>query len=315
MATGDQIPIKSILVFENGQQLGQVIGLDFQGDTSVEIARNILQVSVTNPDPAAPDQSFQINDGGIFGAADGIVNDPVNLRPKLTNDIEWANGINLGVLEWNPTAARILTLPDATDVLVGRATVDTLTNKAIDADLNTITDIRDANVAVTAAIAGTKISPDFGAQNIITTGSALLGPTPISRASTGIIRIANNASVIVGRRADDLADLVFMAVDGVNNMYLACSNTGSNQFSTCTILPATSGLLGAAATPMINWTDAGMFLGTTNPGFGSGSRVFALQNALAAPSTDPSGGGILYSEGGALKWRGSSGTVTTIAAA
>ncbi len=39
----------------------------------------------------------------------------------------------------------------------------------------------------------------------------------------------------------------------------------------------------------------------------------ALANAATAPTTNPAGGGLLYAEGGALKWRGSSGTVTTIA--
>jgi len=40
----------------------------------------------------------------------------------------------------------------------------------------------------------------------------------------------------------------------------------------------------------------------------------ALEN-IAAPSVSLTGGGILYVESGALKFRGSSGTVTTIAAA
>lgn len=40
-----------------------------------------------------------------------------------------------------------------------------------------------------------------------------------------------------------------------------------------------------------------------------------LADVTAAPSTNPVGGGVLYSEAGALKWRGPSGTVTTIAAA
>jgi hypothetical protein len=49
--------------------------------------------------------------------------------------------------------------------------------------------------------------------------------------------------------------------------------------------------------------------------FGSGSKVIFIGNATTAPTTDPTGGGILYCEGGALKFRGSSGTVTTIAPA
>jgi hypothetical protein len=55
-------------------------------------------------------------------------------------------------------------------------------------------------------------------------------------------------------------------------------------------------------------------LGLGGTSFGSGVKVFFLANATA-PSTNPTGGGILYVESGALKFRGSSGTVTTIAAA
>jgi hypothetical protein len=64
------------------------------------------------------------------------------------------------------------------------------------------------------------------------------------------------------------------------------------------------------------------FAGSRNAQFGSvttsvggGSGVIGIANAGTVPSTNPSGGGILYVEGGALKFRGSSGTVTTIAAA
>lgn len=48
---------------------------------------------------------------------------------------------------------------------------------------------------------------------------------------------------------------------------------------------------------------------------GGGSVVAFIKNATTVPTTNPTGGGILYAEAGALKWRGSSGTVTTIAPA
>lgn len=38
----------------------------------------------------------------------------------------------IGSLSWTPTAARTLTLPDATDTLIGRDTTDTLTHKTYD---------------------------------------------------------------------------------------------------------------------------------------------------------------------------------------
>jgi hypothetical protein len=49
---------------------------------------------------------------------------------------------------------------------------------------------------------------------------------------------------------------------------------------------------------------------------GSGVRgAIALSNAAITPTANPTGGGILYAEGGALKWRAPSGTITTIAPA
>lgn len=51
----------------------------------------------------------------------------------------------------------------------------------------------------------------------------------------------------------------------------------------------------------------------TTSQFGAGRGVIAIANASVAPSANPAGGGILYVEDGALKYRGSNGTVTVIA--
>ena len=45
---------------------------------------------------------------------------------------------------------------------------------------------------------------------------------------------------------------------------------------------------------------------------GGGAGVVAIANCTTVPTTTYAGGGILYVEGGALKFRGSSGTITTI---
>lgn len=50
--------------------------------------------------------------------------------------------------------------------------------------------------------------------------------------------------------------------------------------------------------------------------WGGGLRgILGIPNAGTVPSTNPTGGGLLYAEGGALKYRGSSGTVTVLGAA
>jgi hypothetical protein len=53
----------------------------------------------------------------------------------------------------------------------------------------------------------------------------------------------------------------------------------------------------------------------TTSQFGRGQGVIGIANATIAPSVNPAGGGILYVEDGALKYRGSNGTVTVIASA
>jgi len=62
-----------------------------------------------------------------------------------------------------------------------------------------------------------------------------------------------------------------------------------------------------------NILEANLQLFSTVGAFGGGIGVLGIRNAATVPSSDPSNGGVLYCEGGALKYRGSSGTVTTIA--
>jgi len=61
-------------------------------------------------------------------------------------------------------------------------------------------------------------------------------------------------------------------------------------------------------------TGGNVGIGTADQ-FGSGAKVVGIANATTVPTTNPTGGGVLYVEGGALKFRGSSGTITTVAVA
>ena len=60
------------------------------------------------------------------------------------------------------------------------------------------------------------------------------------------------------------------------------------------------------------WSNVGI---GAAPSAGGGARVIFIANAATVPTTNPTLGGILYVESGALKYRGSSGTVTTLGAA
>jgi hypothetical protein len=69
------------------------------------------------------------------------------------------------------------------------------------------------------------------------------------------------------------------------------------------------------------WTTIASLTGQANVGvgthseFGSGAGVIGIANATTVPTANPTGGGVFYVQAGALKYRGSSGTITTIAPA
>lgn len=70
----------------------------------------------------------------------------------------------------------------------------------------------------------------------------------------------------------------------------------------------------AAGTGSVVLSAAGASVMAVGQWSGADKAIYIL-NTTTAPSANPTGGGYLYCEGGALKYRGSSGTITTIAAA
>lgn len=88
---------------------------------------------------------------------------------------------------------------------------------------------------------------------------------------------------------DTQADVDFRVEgDSVSHLIFADATATTENLALC-----------AAAAPNWQTMDRGIFLG----------------DASTAPTGNPASGGFLYSEAGALKWRGSGGTTTTIAAA
>jgi len=72
-----------------------------------------------------------------------------------------------------------ITLPTSTDTLVGRATTDTLTNKSINSDNNTITNIVNADIKSSPAIADTKLNTISTANKVSLTAVDVDGGTDI----------------------------------------------------------------------------------------------------------------------------------------
>jgi hypothetical protein len=113
---------------------------------------------------------------------------------SLTFEGSTANAFETTVAVVDPTADRTITLPNVTGTVVTTGDTGTVTSTMI---LDGT--IVDGDVNASAAIAGTKISPDFGSQNVVTTGTssaAALIPTGSSVPTNGVyLPSANNVAI------------------------------------------------------------------------------------------------------------------------
>jgi hypothetical protein len=132
---------------------------------------------------------------------------------------------------------------------------------------------------------------------------------------------AGHLAVILG------VDRVGLAVRGVASQSFNLTewqNSGGTVFASVTssgALSTTQGVLTPNLQSTTGLTTIAL-IGNRNAQFGSatgsvggGTAVIGIANASAVPTSNPVGGGILYVEAGALKYRGSSGTITTLGAA
>lgn len=129
-----------------------------------------------------------------------------------------------------------------------------------------------------------------------------------------ILRITAGANALQSIQFNNSTGNVFLGQCGATNNLL--TGTAAGDFAVQLIKEA--GILHIGRSEARGTLRIGNNLGVgagAADSFGSGKGVVFLANAEAAPSGNPSGGGILFAEAGALKYRGSSGTVTTVAAA
>jgi len=87
----------------------------------------------------------------------------------------------------DPTGDRTVSLPNATDTLVGKATTDTLTNKSIDSDNNTITNIVNADIKSTAAIAFSKMADLTASRALVSDGNGDVSVSAVTSTEIGYL--------------------------------------------------------------------------------------------------------------------------------
>ncbi|MDX2296699.1 MULTISPECIES: hyaluronoglucosaminidase [Streptomyces] len=133
-----------------------------------------------------------------------------------------------------------------------------------------------------------------GVDDFVVKGSGAVGiGVPIGATPRGRVEIAQRSSLI---------GLLMQANEDANSRLIEIRD----RTGTARLRVLNSGALAA---------HNAMFGVTSGESYGGGDGVIGIRNATTVPTTDPANGGVLYAEGGALKWRGPSGTVTEIGSA
>lgn len=152
------------------------------------------------------------------------------------------------------------------------------------------------------------------------TGSATGNAATISAAgsdsSVALGLYSKNAGIVFAVVQNALALTISNQASSVNSLVITGSATGNAVQIATTGSDANRGItINATGTGRVA---IGTGAGGVVAGFGtydSAEKAVYLMNTTTAPTANPITGGYLYCEGGALKYRGSSGTITTIAAA
>jgi hypothetical protein len=137
---------------------------------------------------------------GIFTISDGT---DFNKGIRFRSSSSAAGTITL--IDAVSTAGRVVTLPDATDTLVGRATTDTLTNKTISGSSNTISNI--GNTSLTNS--SITIADDSSSTSSVSLGQTLkiAGGTGLTSSVSGnTITLDIDSSVVTESSTDTLTN-------------------------------------------------------------------------------------------------------------
>lgn len=188
---------------------------------------------------------------------------------------------------------------------------------------------------------------NFQGLQLVTTGTMSLGTTPASAGTLATLAAftlnrrnfsnSGDTALITATGADD--DITFGDPTGSRFNIRSLATTGQFRTGTTARMTITTSALQLTNLAQMNFNagvdsqiqiDGTAILGFDrgsgtvrnlslhadgSQNFQTGDKITFIADRVAAPTGNPAAGGFLYSESGALKWRGSGGTTTTIAPA
>ena len=191
-------------------------------------------------------------------------------------------------------------------------TTTTATNLAV-GDIVVVAGVTPTGYNTTGAVvtAVSNTSPFTVSYANTTTGSQTVAGTVATPAQASVTaRSAGTRGLIVRAAASQAVDLQqWQTSNGATNTSI--TSNGSLDAPTAFLDTIYERTTFTAAIRVSASKNIQLCSGTTS--YGGGAAVIGITNATTVPTSNPTGGGVLYVEAGALKYRGSSGTITTIA--
>jgi ribosomal protein S11 len=134
-------------------------------------------------------------------------------------------------------------------------------------------------------------------------------------AASGGGRFAN-ATELKWRNPANSADISVINYNAGNNLLIGASTAGTASAVNVIVNPTTSiDLRVNNSTALVTNASRNLAFCAGSGSYGGGQAVAFIGNATVVPTTNPTGGGILYVTAGGLVYRGSAGTVTPLAPA
>ena len=272
--------------------------------------------------PAA--QTGTLDDRYVMENGDTMTGNLVMNNANIIFEGSTADDFETTLTVSNPTADRTLTLPNISGTLVSTGDSETVTGTMI--SNNTISN---TNINSNAAIAGTKINPNFGAQDITTTGTTTTGTINVNTVyDSSHVKILTGSSP--GSERFRVGDAGQIGLNGQNygTAGQVITSNGSNNAPTWETIDSQT-LAGVAASNYVRSDQGDSLTGTytitststDTPAlkivyteFDEGliiRRNAQLNPAIVFENTSAQQG-ILHVENGVLKWRSGTGSVDGI---
>lgn len=211
----------------------------------------------------------------------------------------------------------VVTIPKSPDPLISHARIYVATSTSIklqdtvslttDTD-STWTEPTSALLTVTAPPTANNTGTKYLAINP-TSNDALIKADAIAGQTSAFAQFRDSSGTVQTEinLAHDDANIKIAGYGGQTNPFLLALDSSANPSITLAYGNIQVRMLAGQSAKLLDLQDSnGNTLFNYNP-----NGYVEMKNALSIPGSDPSGGGYMYSQAGAGKWRGSSGTITT----